>query len=358
MTRDTLNMKLKNPSYTLSELARYTGADLIGDPECCVSGINTLQGATSNQLSFLSNALYQKDLAASQAACVVLHPSSQDFFHGNKLVTEDPYYVFAQLTKLFVKAKSKLEEGVHSSVVCGENVIIHPNASIAPNTVLGSNVTIEEGVCIGAGCYIGDNCRIGMNTIIYANVSIYSDVNIGHDVIVHSQAVIGSDGFGFAPKKNSGGEWQKIYQLGGVYIGNNVEVGASTTIDRGALENTVINDGVKLDNQIQIAHNVVVGENTAIAGSTAVAGSTTIGKRCTIAGAVGIIGHLTIADDVHITAMTLVTKSIATAGSYSSGTPLNTTSVWRKNAARFNRLDESLRGILLKKKENHIHGGD
>ncbi len=334
-------------SYTLAELAQHTGAQLLGDESHRIVAINTLQKASASELSFLSNPLYQKELAACEAGGVILHPSMVEEFSGNKLVTEDPYYAFAQLTQLFA-SETTLYEGVHPSVVIGRNSSIDETATIEPNAVIGDGVRIEGQVTIGAGCYIGNNSYIGSGTKIYANVSIYHDVVIGSQSIIHSQVVIGSDGFGFAPKRLPEGGWKKVHQLGGVRIGDEVEIGAGTTIDRGALDDTVIESGVKLDNQIQIAHNVVIGENTAIAGATAIAGSTSIGKRCTIAGAVGIIGHLSIVDDVHITAMTLVTKSIEQPGSYSSGTPLNKTSIWRRNAARFNRLDESFRKIKSK----------
>ncbi len=325
----------KLPKYTLEELAEYSNSHFEGNGQCIIKGLNTLQRADNTQLSFLSNVAYKSHLAESQAACVILHPSQQHLFSGNKIISDDPYYTYALITQLFVTPCQNLHQ-IHRSVVLGEGVVIGEQVTIAPNVAIGNSVTIDEGVIIEANCSIGDNVRIGKNTHIFPNVSIYQDTTIGHDVIIHSQAVIGADGFGFAPK-NEGG-WQKIYQLGGVEIGNDVEVGAGTTIDRGALNNTFIANGVKLDNQIQIAHNVHIGEHTAIAGATAIAGSTVIGKRCTIAGAVGIIGHLTIADDVHITAMTLVTKSISQSGSYSSGTPMSNTKKWRKNAARFNRL--------------------
>jgi UDP-3-O-[3-hydroxymyristoyl] glucosamine N-acyltransferase len=335
-------MNLDKRVYTTKQLAEYSNSILVGEPGHLIVGMNTLQGACQQELSFLSNPIYQKDLAISNAGCVIVHPSVQALFTGNKLLADDPYCVFAQLSKLFVKGENS-HIGTHPSVVVGKDCQFANNISIAPNVVIGDHVQIADDVKIGAGCYIGDNTRIGSGSIIHSNVSIYADTTIGQNVIVHSQVVIGADGFGFAPKHDGCGSWQKIYQLGGVDIGNDVEIGAGTTIDRGALDNTIIGNGVKLDNQIQIAHNVVIGENTAIAGTTAIAGSTVVGKRCTIAGAVGIIGHLIIADDVHITAMTLVTKSINMPGSYSSGTPLNKTSVWRKNAARFNRLDDSFR---------------
>jgi UDP-3-O-[3-hydroxymyristoyl] glucosamine N-acyltransferase len=341
-------MVFDKPFYTTQKLADYTNALLVGDPNCLISGISTLKLAGQEQLSFLSNLTYEKDLANTDAGCVILHPSFEHLFRGNKLVTEDPYYAYALISQLFVPVE-KCHAAVHSSVVVGDGCNIASNVLIAPYVVIGANVTIAEDVIIGAGCYIGDNTIINEHVVIHSNVSIYRDTYIGKNTIIHSHVVIGSDGFGFAPNKKEFGSWQKIYQLGGVDIGEDVEIGAGTTIDRGALNNTVISRGVKLDNQIQIAHNVVIGEHTAIAGATAIAGSTTIGKRCRIAGAVGIVGHLTIADDVCITAMTMVTKSIHVSGSYSSGTPMNKTSIWRKNAARFNRLESLFRKVDFKK---------
>lgn len=329
-------------THTLEKLAAFSDSQLIGDGQYCVSGINTLLKAGKDELSFLSNSRYQSHLSVTQAGCVVIAESEQHLFSGNKIVAQNPYYVYALISQLF--APSAITEGeVHSSVVFGSHCQVASDVDIGANVVLGCNVAVAKGVKIGAGCYIGDHTSIGENTTIYPNVSIYGDTTIGCNSIIHSGVVIGADGFGFAAKKDGVGGWQKVYQLGGVDIGDDVEIGAGTTIDRGALDNTTIANGVKIDNQIQIAHNVHIGENTAIAACTAIAGSTNIGKRCTIAGAVGIVGHLTIVDDVHITAMTMVSKSINKAGSYSSGTPMNETAVWRKNAARFNHLDSIIR---------------
>jgi len=325
-------------SYTLNEIADYLGLSVVGDGTHLIQGLNTLQSAVGNEISFLANPKYQKYLSSTQAGAVILSPESQNLFPGNKLVVDTPYYTYALLTELFAPKEHEISE-VHPTVIIGKGTQINKHVSIGPNVVIGKNVTIDENVCIGAGCVIGDDVVIGEGSIFYPNVSIYNNVQIGHSAIIHSQVVIGSDGFGFAPVANGSG-WQKVHQFGGVVIGHNVEIGAATTIDRGALGDTIIGDGVKLDNHIQVAHNVEIGESTAIAGATAIAGSTTIGRNCTIAGAVGIIGHLVICDNVHITAMTLVTKSITRSGSYSSGTPMNTTSEWKKNAARFNRLDK------------------
>ncbi|MFT7388082.1 MAG: UDP-3-O-[3-hydroxymyristoyl] glucosamine N-acyltransferase [Candidatus Endobugula sp.] len=331
-------------AYPLEEISAFAGAVLVGDKEKIITGLNTLDNAVDEDISFLSNKAYESFLATTSAGCVILLPDKQDFFVGNKLVTENPYYAFAKVSELFSTLAAASGE-VHASVVFGSSCQIASDVDIGANVVIGANVTIGRGTIIYAGCYIGDNTTIGENVIFYPNACVYGNTVVGDNTVIHSQVVIGSDGFGFAPVQDGRGSWQKVYQLGGVDIGCNVEIGAGTTIDRGVLDNTVIADGVKLDNQIQIAHNVRIGENTAVAACTGIAGSTTIGKRCTIAGAVGIIGHLTITDDVHITAMTLVTRSIGQPGSYSSGTPMNRTETWRKNAARFNHLDSIVRKL-------------
>jgi UDP-3-O-[3-hydroxymyristoyl] glucosamine N-acyltransferase len=328
----------------LEEIAAYAGATLVGDKKKIIHGLNTLANATVDDISFLSNHVYESLLATTHAGCVILLPEDQHLFAGNKLTTNNPYYTFAKVSELFTTLSPTSGE-VHGSVVFGSSCQIASDVDIGANVVIGANVTIGHGATIYAGCYIGDSTVIGDNVTLHPNVCIYGNTLVGDNTIIHSHVVIGSDGFGFAPTGDGRGSWQKVHQLGGVDIGSNVEIGAGTTIDRGALDCTVIADGVKLDNQIQIAHNVRIGENTAIAACTGIAGSTTIGKRCTIAGAVGIIGHLTITDDVHITAMTLVTKSIGKPGSYSSGTPLNKTEIWRKNAARFNHLDSIVRKL-------------
>lgn len=331
-------------AYSLGEIAEYVGASLEGDPHKIIRGINTLACALDDELSFLSNKAYETLLGSSNAGAVILSPEYVDSCSCNKLITDKPYYAFAKVSELFADVITASGD-IHASVVFGQSCQIEADVDIAANVVIGANVNIASGVVIYPGCYIGDNTTIGPNSVIYANVSIYGNTYVGSDARIHSHAVISSDGFGFAPVGDDKKSWQKVHQLGGVEIGNGVEIGAGTTIDRGALDNTVIADGVKLDNQIQIAHNVRIGENTAIAACVGIAGSTKIGKRCTIAGAVGIIGHLNITDDVHITAMSLVTKSISQSGSYSSGTPLNDTVSWRKNAARFNRLDSIVRKL-------------
>jgi UDP-3-O-[3-hydroxymyristoyl] glucosamine N-acyltransferase len=331
----------KKRQYRLQDLASFLGADLVGDPECTIIGLNTLQDATAGQLAFLANPVYQKYLATTQASAVIIHPKQADAFDGNKLIIGNPYLAYARLTERFTPPLAQAA-GIHPTAS------VDPGADVAADAVIGANAVIEAGAKIGAGAvvgagsYVGVDSMIGAGTQLHANVSVYHGVSIGSNGIFHSGSVIGADGFGFAPSDQG---WVKIHQLGGVIIGDNVEVGAGTTIDRGALDDTVIADGVILDNQVQIAHNVRLGENTAIAGCVAVAGSTHIGKNCTIGGKAGIIGHLQITDNVHVTAMTLVTKSIKEPGSYSSGTGVDKTETWRKNAARFAQLDKLARRL-------------
>jgi UDP-3-O-[3-hydroxymyristoyl] glucosamine N-acyltransferase len=330
-------------SYELLELAHYLGAVLVGDPKHEIRALATLQNASRDALGFIANPAYKKYLATTQAGALLIHPDLQGEFSGNKLVIANPYIAYARASSLFSPLHPPVA-GVHPTAVVGANCSIAENVSIGANAVIGDSVNLLEGVVVGPGCYVGDETVIGKYTRLAANVSIYHGVSIGENCILHSGCVIGADGFGFAP---DAGGWLKIHQLGGVVIGNNVEIGACTCIDRGALDDTWIADGVIIDNQVQIAHNVRIGKNSAIAGHSAIAGSTTIGANCTISGAVAIVGHITLADKVHITARSLVSASITEAGSYSSGTPLASTKDWRKNAARFRQLD-SLATRLIK----------
>jgi UDP-3-O-[3-hydroxymyristoyl] glucosamine N-acyltransferase len=323
-------------SFTLREIARHLDAELHGDEDHKVNGIASLQTATRNHLSFIANPVYKKYLLSTSAGAVLINPALISEFSGNKIIVDKPYLAYARLSALF-KITPAQTVGIHTTAVIGESVVIGKNVSIGPQTVIGNHVVLNDGVVIGAGCFIGEGTEIGSLTELRANVTIYHGIKVGAECLFHSGCVIGADGFGFAPV-NEG--WLKIHQLGGVIIGDRVEIGANSCIDRGALDDTVIEDGVIIDNLVQIAHNVKIGRNTAIAGHTAIAGSTVIGNQCRIAGAVGIVGHLQIADEVHITAMSLVTSSIFEAGSYSSGTAMSSTKEWRKNAARFRQLDD------------------
>jgi len=328
-------------SFSLEQLAAHVGGIVIGDPAYMIEKLGTLEHADAQALSFLANPKYQGQLATTKAGVVLIRDQALSHNVNNAIVVENPYLAFAQLTHIFDN-RPKPELRIHASATIGENVSLGDGLKIAPNVVIEDNAVIADGVEIGANSVIGAGVKIGKNTRIAANVSIYYDVEIGESCLLHSGCVIGADGFGFAPSSEG---WVKIMQLAAVTLGDRVEVGANTTIDRGALDNTKIGNGVIIDNQVQIAHNVIIGDNSAIAGCSAIAGSTQIGQRCTISGGVGIIGHLTIVDDVHVTAMSLVSKSIDKAGSYSSGTGLDTTAKWRKSAARLRRIDDMAKQI-------------
>ena len=322
-------------SHTLVELANFLQAELIGDAACLISGLAALGDAQAGQLSFLSNKHYRKYLASTQASAVIVHPDFVEDFSGHKLVVDNPYLAYAKLSALFSRPPVAVR-GVHPDASVAEGAKVHPDASVAANAVIDSGAEIAAGAQIGAGCFVGQNTIVGAHTVLQANVSLYHGVVIGNHCLLHSQVVVGSDGFGFAP---DGKTWVKIHQLGGVVIGDRVELGACTTVDRGALADTQIGDGVIIDNQVQIAHNVQIGDNTAIAAGTCIAGSARIGENCTLSGMVGVVGHITLVDNVHITALSLVTKSITKPGSYSSGTPLNESALWRKNAVRYGQLN-------------------
>lgn len=325
------------PQMSLGQIATLVAGEVSGDRDYLISALATLDSAEPGQLTFLANPKYASKLAHTRAGAVLVRAPELAQQIENAIIVANPYLAFAILTQHFIPDAVAPDTNIHPSAQ------IHPTAKLGDDVRIGANVVLEPHVQLGnrvridAGCVVGERSMIGDDCHLYANVSIYHDVTIGDRGIFHSGCVIGADGFGFAPSKEG---WVKIHQLGGVSIGDDVEVGANTTIDRGALDDTRIGNGVKIDNQVQIAHNVVIGDNSAIAGCAAIAGSTQIGRHCTIAGGVGIIGHLTIADHVHITAMTLVSKSILEAGSYSSGTALEPTDKWRRTAARLRRIDD------------------
>ncbi|MCW8194281.1 UDP-3-O-(3-hydroxymyristoyl)glucosamine N-acyltransferase [Proteobacteria bacterium 005FR1] len=320
----------------LADLAAHVGAKLAGDPDTLITGIATLQDAHAGQIAFLANPKYRKYLSSTLASAVILAPDQAEDFSGNALVIANPYHAYARLTALFARKPTK-HRGIHPSAVIAESVILGQNVSVGPLVTIEENVEIGDGTVIGAGCFIGEESRIGADSLIHPNVTVSHGTRVGARAIFHSGVVIGGDGFGFAPHESG---WTKIHHLANVTIGDDVELGAGTCVDRGALSDTVIASGVKIDNMVQVAHGVKIGENTVIAGCTAIAGSTEIGANCVIAGGVGIVGHITIAEKVTITAMSLVSKSITEPGSYSSGTPITSTREWRKLAVRFGQLDE------------------
>lgn len=322
-------------SYTLAQLAYKIGATVHGNDSCSVSSLATLAIAGEGQIAFLSNAKYKSQLSSTKASAVIISPDMVEECPTNALVIPNPYVGFAKVAQLLDTTPNPASD-IHPSAVVSQSATIGNNVAIGPNAVVEDGAILSDGAIIGAGCFIGKDASIGENTKLWANVSIYHRVKIGSDCLIQSNTVIGSDGFGYA---NDKGDWVKIPQLGSVIIGNRVEIGASTTIDRGALDDTIIEDGVILDNQIQIAHNVVIGENTCIAGCSVVAGSATIGKNCVFGGMVAINGHISVADGTMLTGMAMVTKSITQAGVYSSGIPAQTNKEWHKTNARINRLE-------------------
>ncbi|GLH37593.1 UDP-3-O-(3-hydroxymyristoyl)glucosamine N-acyltransferase [Pseudomonas moraviensis] len=325
----------------LGQLAEHLGATLRGDPETQITGLATLQEAGPAQLSFLANPQYRKYLAGSQAAALLLKQADAEGFAGNALVVPDPYLAYARISHLF-DPKPKAAAGIHPTAVIAPDAVVDPSASIGPFVVIEAGARVAAQVTLGAHCVVGARSEIGEGGWLAPRVTLYHDVRIGKRVVIQSGAVIGGEGFGFANEK---GVWQKIAQIGGVTIGDDVEIGVNTAIDRGALADTVIGNGVKLDNQIQIAHNVQVGDHTAMAACVGISGSTKIGKHCMLAGGVGLVGHIDICDNVFLTGMTMVTHSITEPGAYSSGTAMQPAAEWRKSAARIRQLDDIARRL-------------
>ena len=321
---------------TLAQITLHINGVILGDAEYQISNVSTLQAANSQQISFLANSKYKKYLSSSKAGAVIVSKEMAGLVKSNAIVVDNPYIAYAKIAALLNPPK-KIISGVAASATVDASVFIPKTVSIGPQAVVEAGVKLADGVIIGAGTVLQEGAIIGKNSRIAPNVTICDGVEIGENVLIHPGAVIGADGFGIA---NDKGEWIKIPQIGRVKIGNNVEIGSNTTVDRGAIEDTVIGHGVKLDNQIQIGHNVIIGNNTVIAGCSGVAGSTHIGENCIIGGGVGIGGHIEIVDDVTITGMTMVTKSIKEAGIYSSGIPAERNSQWHKNVVRYRQMDK------------------
>jgi UDP-3-O-[3-hydroxymyristoyl] glucosamine N-acyltransferase len=321
-------------SHTLGEIAKLIGAELTGNPECEIHGVGTLERAGTGEISFFSNRRYINHLKNTRASAVILKKEDQPWCPVYTLVTADPYLTFA-ITSRLLNPETSVRPEISPSSSIESSAFIHPTAYIGPNVSIAADVKIAEGVYIGPGCAVGKGVCIGANTRLYANVVLYDSVSLGARVILHSGVVIGADGFGIA---NDRGKWIKIPQMGSVLIGNDVEIGANTTVDRGTLDNTIIEDGVKIDNQVQVGHNVHICEDTAIAGCVAIAGSTRIGKHCMIGGACGISGHIEICDDVILMGMTGVANSIKEPGTYASGIPAMDVKSWRKNVVLFKQL--------------------
>jgi UDP-3-O-[3-hydroxymyristoyl] glucosamine N-acyltransferase len=318
----------------LGEIARQLGGELIGNEATVIERIGALVGATPSTITFFSNPRLRAQLDTSRAGCVIVGPAACDA--GAVIVTPDPYLYYARLTQWWAaRSRSALRPGVHASALVDPTAQVSPGALIGPFVVIEAGASLADGVQIGAHGFVGADARIGAGTRFAPRVTFGAGCSIGARGLVHSGAVIGADGFGFAPTE---GRWEKIEQLGAVRIGDDVEIGANTCIDRGALDDTVIEDGVKLDNQIQIGHNVRIGAHSALAGCVGVAGSAVIGKHCTIGGAGMVIGHLELADHVHISAGSMVMRSIRKPGVYTGVFPIDENASWEKNAATLRQL--------------------
>ena len=340
-------MNVTAASYTAAALAERFGLRLHGDGSKVVTGVGTLASASAGQLSFLANQRYRSQLATTTASVVVVGEHDVEHCPVIALVAADPYVAFAQIAALF-ESKPARTAGIHPNAVIADDAVVAASASIGPHVSIGARSRIGAGALIGPGCVIGEDCEVGDDCELVARVTLVTRVRLGQRVLIHPGAVIGADGFGIAMDH---GHWIKVPQLGGVRVGDDCEIGANTTIDRGALGDTVLEDDVRLDNQIQIGHNVRIGAHTAMAGCSAVAGSASIGRHCLVGGGAGVLGHLEVCDRVVITAMTLVTHSIREPGEYSSGTPLMDNRSWRRSAARFKQLDSLARRLNAGDKE-------
>ena len=301
---------MSGPSYSLKDLADKVKGEVVGDPDLVISSIATIQNASSGCISFLANPKYKKFLKESSASAIIVSPELSMQLETPGIIAEDPYAAYATISSMFTKHRNPYSDKSIS-------YFVHETAEVHDSVIIGPNV------------YIGPECKIGRNSIVHANSSLVMNVEIGQNTIIHFNSILGSDGFGYAPQKDG---YIKIEQLGKLMIGDNVEVGAGCTIDRGAIDNTEIHNGVKLDNQVHIAHNVILGENSAIAASCAIAGSTTVGKNLQMGGLSGILGHLNIADNVLIGAHTLITKSIDKPGNYVGIMPAQEQKDWAKSS--------------------------
>ena len=335
---------------TLGELAQQLGVELRGDPAVRLSGVATLRGARAGELSFLANPRYRKQLATTRASAVVLAQADAPHCPVATLVANNPYACYARAARLLYP-QAALTPGIHPTAVVGPQARVDASASIGAHCVVEAGAVIGPRVYLGPRCLIGAGVSIDADSRLLAAVTVLAAARIGRRVVLHPGVVIGSDGFGMAWDDD---HWEKVPQLGSVRIADDVDIGANTTVDRGSLDDTVIEAGVKIDNQVQVAHNVVIGAHTAIAGCVGISGSARIGRHCTLAGGVGVVGHLEICDHVQVTGMSMVTRSIRQPGTYSAGTPLMPNAQWRRNAVTMKHLDALARRIraLEKAREN------
>jgi len=325
----------------LRELAARLGADFDGDGERELDGVATLAAAGSGQLSFFANRRYRRQLGATAAGAVVLAPADRALFAGAALLSDNPYLTFARASALLHPTPA-LPPGVHPQASVHDTAQLGADVRVEAGTVIEAGARVGARVVIGAGCYVGEDVHVGADTRLAPRVTLLAGTQLGARCVIHPGAVLGADGFGLA---NDRGAWVKVPQLGRVVVGDDVEIGANTTIDRGALDDTVIGNGVKLDNLIQVAHGVRIGDHTAIAACVGISGSTVIGRHCVIGGGVGFVGHLEICDRVTVTGMSMVAQSISRPGVY-SGIPAEEARRWRRNIGRFHQLDELARRLL------------
>lgn len=323
--------------YLLGEIVGQLGGELVGDADVVIKQVAPLSIAQAEHISFLANPKYRRQLQSCRAGAVIVHVAERDATNLPRILSDNPYAYFAKVSALLNPPSQAVAPGIHSTAVIDKTAIIPGSATVGAFTFIGKGVKIGEHAVIGVGCHLGDGVEIGDDSQLYPQVVIYHDCLIGKRVILHSGSVVGADGFGLAQED---GRWIKVPQIGRVIIGDDVEIGANTTVDRGALDDTVIEDGVKLDNQIQIAHNVHIGAHTAMAGCVGIAGSARIGRHCTVGGGAVILGHLEIADRVNISAGTLITKTITKPGEYTSVMPFSPHQEWLKNAAHLRHLDK------------------
>jgi UDP-3-O-[3-hydroxymyristoyl] glucosamine N-acyltransferase len=344
----------KRKVFKLGDIVRQLGGELIGDPHVRIQQVATLESARSTDIAFLVQSKYLPQLSQTRAAAVILGPEARDATSLPRVISANPYAYFAKVSAL-LNPPAAVDAGIHKSAVVDKSARVAKSAGVGACAVIGRGALIEDSASIGPGCFIGDGASIGAGSRLHANVTVYRECRIGARCIVHSGAVIGSDGFGIAKED---GVWKKIPQIGRVLIGDDVEIGANTTIDRGALDDTVIADGVKLDNQIQIAHNVRIGANTAIAACVGIAGSAKIGSNCALGGASMIYGHITLADNVNVSAGTLIMKSLEQPGTYTGVYPFSSHQRWLRNAAHLRQLDELVKRVRELEGRPRKGGGD
>jgi len=334
-------------SYTLAELAECSGATLHGDGGCVITGVATLQSALAGQISFLTNSQYRKYLVTTRASAVILRPEDRSACKTHALVSDNPYLAYARIAACFMRPPEAIP-GIHPRATVDASAQIAASAQVDAGVVIGPRAVIGERAIIGPNCVLGEEVQVGPGSRLVASVVLGDGITLGNNCLLHPGVVVGSDGFGLA---NDAGVWVKVPQMGSVIIEDDVEIGANTTIDRGAIHDTVIRRGVKLDNQIQVAHNVEIGEHSAIAACTGIAGSARIGKHCTLAGGVGVVGHIETADHVHVSAMSMLTRSIREPGVYTGGVRAMPHKQWQKNLARIKQLDAMAKRISALEKQ-------